>query len=303
MAAAARPNPLAARKSPIATMVDCAVAVPQTSLAASKRPSAAQSKVPSAQSSARLSWLASGGSPNRRATRSRIGGCHAPGPTHMSRTAAQRINHCGTSAGPIRSLSISRGARASRSPAASASTTISASTRRASRSRSRSSIARVPGMRSASSGKAASSHCENAWIVSIRKPPPGQSSTLAKSVRARSRVAGSFDAPISVSSLPSRVSSSRTQRASTALTRSAISAAPALVKVRHRICPGATPGRSNSRRTRADRTCVLPVPADADSQTLRSGATACAWLSASGTTFPLIPGHSFANILQPHPLI
>ena len=46
--------------------------------------------------------------------------------------------------------------------------------------------------------------------------------------------------------------------------RLAISAAPALVKVRHRMCSGRTPA-SSRRSTRAVSTWVLPVPADADS--------------------------------------
>ena len=46
--------------------------------------------------------------------------------------------------------------------------------------------------------------------------------------------------------------------------RLAISAAAALVKVRHRIDSGAAPF-SNRRSTRAVSTCVLPVPAEADS--------------------------------------
>src|SRR3546814_19536651 len=55
--------------------------------------------------------------------------------------------------------------------------------------------------------------------------------------------------------------------------RCAISAAPALVKVMHRIASGDTPS-SISRSTRADSTCVLPVPADAPSQTWLSGSAA-----------------------------
>lgn len=57
--------------------------------------------------------------------------------------------------------------------------------------------------------------------------------------------------------------------------RSAISDAPAFVKVRQRMFSGGTPP-SNRRNTRAVRTCVLPVPADADSQTCTSGAAAVA---------------------------
>ena len=72
----------------------------------------------------------------------------------------------------------------------------------------------------------------------------------------------------------------RTQAASRSLIRCAISAAPALVKVRHRIAAGSTP-RSNSRNTRAASTCVLPVPADADSQTCESGSLAAACAPSS----------------------
>ena len=45
--------------------------------------------------------------------------------------------------------------------------------------------------------------------------------------------------------------------------RCAISAAPALVKVRQRIEAGSTPD-SRRRRTRAVSTCVFPVPAEAE---------------------------------------
>ena len=62
----------------------------------------------------------------------------------------------------------------------------------------------------------------------------------------------------------SSLSLSRTQAASRAPMRFAISAAPALVKVRQRIDSGRAPC-SSSRSTRAVRTCVLPVPAEADS--------------------------------------
>ena len=55
--------------------------------------------------------------------------------------------------------------------------------------------------------------------------------------------------------------------------RLAISAAPALVKVRHKMLSGRTP-RSSSRNTRAVRTWVLPVPADADSEAWADGSAA-----------------------------
>ncbi len=68
----------------------------------------------------------------------------------------------------------------------------------------------------------------------------------------------------------------RTQLASRVLMRLAISAAPALVKVRHSRCSGRTPA-SSRRSTRAVSTCVLPVPADADSAAWTSGSDASAW--------------------------
>ena len=52
--------------------------------------------------------------------------------------------------------------------------------------------------------------------------------------------------------------------------RLAISAAPALVKVRHRIASGRTPA-SSRRSTRAVSTWVLPVPAEADSAACADG--------------------------------
>ena len=52
--------------------------------------------------------------------------------------------------------------------------------------------------------------------------------------------------------------------------RFAISAAAALVKVRHRIDSGRAPF-SSRRSTRAVSTCVLPVPAEADSAAWTAG--------------------------------
>ena len=219
--------------------------------------------------------------PSIRCTRARIGGCHAAGPFHRSCAAVQRISHCRSAAGSFSQANCATAPVMASSPVSCAFASISDSTSRASKSRARSSIGRAPGVRSASSGKLASSHCAKAWIVSIRSPPPGQSSTLANSERARTCVSGPISAPSLPSSTPSSPASSRTQRASTALIRLAISAAPDLVNVRHRICDGSTPGVSSSRRTRADRTCVLPVPADADSQTLSAGSAAPSWFPAS----------------------
>ena len=174
---------------------------------------------------------------------------------------------------------------------ASAARSMSARTSRSSRSRSRSSIALAPGVRPASSGKAASSHCEKAWIVSILSPPPGQSSTSVNSRRARDCASGVKSAPIALRSAASASGRARTQRASTALMRDAISAAPALVKVRHKICDGLTPSCSSSRKTRAESTWVLPVPAEADSQTTSCGSTAGCCSGVSGNRrSPLMPG-------------
>jgi hypothetical protein len=55
--------------------------------------------------------------------------------------------------------------------------------------------------------------------------------------------------------------------------RFAISAAAALVKVRHRIDSGLAPV-SNSRSTRAVKTCVLPVPAEAERAACARGSAA-----------------------------
>src|SRR3954469_12909006 len=63
--------------------------------------------------------------------------------------------------------------------------------------------------------------------------------------------------------------------------RSAISAAPALVKVRQRMFDASTPARSR-RSTRAVRTCVLPVPAEADRAAWSRGLDARCWSASSG---------------------
>ena len=55
--------------------------------------------------------------------------------------------------------------------------------------------------------------------------------------------------------------------------RAAISAAPVLVKVRHKIFSGRAPS-NNSLAMRSTSTRVLPVPALADTQTLRPGSAA-----------------------------
>src|SRR3546814_9128125 len=94
----------------------------------------------------------------------------------------------------------------------------------------------------------------------MRMPPPGASSTLANKVRARaikSRSSG-FSPSAARSSFNCR-SGIRTHAASRVLIRPAISAAPALVKVRHRIAPGSKIGRAHVRTpvTNAQSVCRL----------------------------------------------
>src|SRR3954468_9257886 len=63
--------------------------------------------------------------------------------------------------------------------------------------------------------------------------------------------------------------------------RPAISAAPALVKVRQRMAEGSTPD-SSSRSTRAVSTWVLPVPAEADRAAWAAGEEARSCSASSG---------------------
>ncbi len=149
-------------------------------------------------------------------------------------------------------------------PRASASASKSASVRRTSSCSARPSIGWKPGAIPASAGKAASSDWQKLWMVWIFSPP-GQSSTLANNCRARSRVGGSVASPSANRSFRRSLSLSRTHLARRPPTRLAISAAAALVKVRQRIDSGRAP-LSSKRNTRAVRTCVLPVPADAESE-------------------------------------
>ena len=103
--------------------------------------------------------------------------------------------------------------------------------------------------------------------------PPGVSSTRANKRRARCSAGGSFASPSANRSWRSATSGIRTQAASRAAMRLAISAAPALVKVRHRIAPGST-CPSSRRSTRAVSTWVLPVPAEADKAACATGSEA-----------------------------
>ena len=100
--------------------------------------------------------------------------------------------------------------------------------------------------------------------------PPGASSTRANKRRASCINGGVGRSPSANNSWRSATSSNRTQDASRAPMRLAISAAPALVKVRHRIASGRTPA-SSKRSTRAVSTWVLPVPAEADSAACADG--------------------------------
>ena len=111
--------------------------------------------------------------------------------------------------------------------------------------------------------------------------PPGASSTWANSCRARRIVAASGAWPVRVSSQPASLSSAAVaQSASRSDRRFDISAAAALVKVRQRIFAGGVPA-SISDSTRSVSTLVLPVPAEAATQTLASGSAAWRWLAAA----------------------
>ncbi len=137
----------------------------------------------------------------------------------------------------------------------------------------RSSITSNCGARSASSGKRRSSDWQKAWMVWIFMPP-GQSTTWANSRRARVRMSASGRAPVRSARRSSRRSSrSVAHWASVLLMRIDISAAAALVKVRQRMRDGWVPA-SIRRSTRSVSTLVLPVPAEAPTQTEHSGSLA-----------------------------
>jgi len=91
--------------------------------------------------------------------------------------------------------------------------------------------------------------------------------TLANWRRARARRSASGTAPVRVSSAASSSWSACMVHAPSArLTRLAISAAAARVKVRHSSRAGGAPS-SSKRITRSVSTLVLPAPADAATQT------------------------------------
>ena len=135
---------------------------------------------------------------------------------------------------------------------------------------SRSSITEKCGATPASSGKRPSSDWQKAWMVSTFSPP-GVSRTAGNSERARCRSRSFAGRPISDSrAASSSGSAALVQPPRTSAMRLAISAAAALVKVRQRIFDGGVPV-SISRSARSVSTLVLPVPADAPTQTEACG--------------------------------
>ena len=107
--------------------------------------------------------------------------------------------------------------------------------------------------------------------------PPGASSTVANSLRALSISSTATSLPDkSSNSFAKSASSITAQRDSRPAIRVAISAAAALVKVRHRIRSARAPD-NNSRSTRSVNTLVLPDPAEAATHTDCSGAEAIRW--------------------------
>ena len=175
------------------------------------------------------------------------------GPSASS-ASARRAQACRYStaprlAEPAAEASGRRGS-AARRRCASASAIRSASVRRTSSCSARPSIGWKPGTIPASAGNAASSACAKLWMVWILRPP-GQSSTLANSCRARSqrrRVVGLAERERDPSR--ARCPCIRTQAASRAPMRLAISAAAALVKVRHRIDSGPRPVQQQAQHAR-----------------------------------------------------
>ena len=226
------------------------VLVPQSTCIRARSSNPTRSNAPSVQASAMSFGSYSDGTSMARRT---AGPMPAPKTSSASTARAARFRNATASPSPIRKLSarISPSNRSSLSR--SAVITKSASTVCTNAASSRPSSGRKPGAIPASSGNPASNVWQKAWIVMIRSPPPRDSSTVANSVRALATSSGPNSSSSAFSSAASSVSLICTQCASRSCTRSAISAAPALVKVRHRIVSGFTP-RSSSRSTRADRT-------------------------------------------------
>ena len=170
----------------------------------------------------------------------------------------------------------------SMSPVSSAEITIEASASRSRACCSAPSTGLNPGTSPASSGKLPRSDWQKLCIVIICNPPLGASSTFANNSLARWRYSGPDLAPIASRSRNNNLSSNWTQEPSNWLILSAISAAPAFVNVMHKRFSGSTFSSSNRRTTRAVKTWVFPVPADALSQMLSPGSTAASCEGISG---------------------
>ena len=148
-------------------------------------------------------------------------------------------------------------------------------------SASRSSTSWKCGDSAASNGKRRSSDWQNAWMVPIRMPP-GRSSTVANNARALCSASPLGSTRSARSSCESAASSSVTQRPSVFRSRTDISAAAALVKVRHWMRSGFAPA-SISRSRRSVSSLVLPDPAEAPTkaETPGSDAWSCSALARS----------------------
>ena len=153
-------------------------------------------------------------------------------------------------------------------------------------SASMSSTMRKCGDSAASSGKRRSSDWQKAWIVPMRMPP-GRSSTRANSARALASVCSDGTTRSAFSSRASAASSSVTHMPRIFCSRTAISAAAALVKVRHWMRSGAAPP-SIRRSRRSVSSLVLPDPADAPTKADTDGseASSCSALARSRAPSP-----------------
>ena len=121
------------------------------------------------------------------------------------------------------------------------------------------------------------------WMVMIGRPA-GRSRTSASRMRARPAPHPSPAAEQIRESACSCSSGAVASRPSSCWTRATISAAAALVKVRHSSWPGAVPA-SSRRSTRSASTRVLPVPAEAVTQVEQVGRRRAAgrrWAAAGG---------------------
>ena len=127
-------------------------------------------------------------------------------------------------------------------------------------------------------GTRCSMRSQKAWIVSILSPP-GVSTARGEEAARRGRGRAVRAArPSGRRSGSARATARRASpsRRACAKTRIVISAAAALVKVRHRMRDGGAPS-SRRRITRSVRTRVLPAPALADTQAEARGSAARRW--------------------------